>query len=126
MNIDHIVNKILNEITNTYSRGGYDYPLQNKILKFKKTSLDPFNVVHKLKEVIPIKLEVKRVKLTIPAQFTGQVYGLLGDYKEKEEWLSNGNLEVVLAIPSGVAIDFFDKINSLTHGAVQSEEVSSE
>jgi len=44
MNIDHIVNKILNEITNTYSRGGYDYPLQNKILKFKKTSLDPFNV----------------------------------------------------------------------------------
>lgn len=44
MNIDHIVNKILNEITNTYSRGGYDYPLQNKILKFKKTNLDPFNV----------------------------------------------------------------------------------
>jgi len=43
MNIDHIVNKILNEITNTYSRGGYDYPLQNKIRKFKKTSLDPFN-----------------------------------------------------------------------------------
>ena len=43
MNIDRIVNKILNEITKTHSRGGYDYPLKNKIRKFKKTSLDPFN-----------------------------------------------------------------------------------
>ena len=61
MNIDHIVNKILNEITNTYSRGGYDYPLQNKILKFKKTSLDPFNVEVNLGD--DPKEEIKKNKL---------------------------------------------------------------
>ena len=44
MDIKRIVNKILNEVTTSYSRGGYDYPLQTKILNFKKTSLDPYNV----------------------------------------------------------------------------------
>lgn len=83
-------------------------------------------LVHKLKEIIPIKIETKRIKLTIPAQFTGQVYGLVSDYKEKEEWLSNGDLEVIINIPSGMQIDFYDKLNSATHGAVQSEELNSE
>ncbi|RLE44037.1 ribosome assembly factor SBDS [Candidatus Woesearchaeota archaeon] len=83
-------------------------------------------ILQKLKEIIPIKIEVKRIKLIIPAQFTGQVYGVVQDYKESEEWLPNGNLEVILNIPAGLSIDFFDKINSLTHGAVQSEELKQE
>jgi len=83
-------------------------------------------LVHKLKEIIPIKIETKRIKLTIPAQFTGQVYGLIKDYKEKEEWLSNGDLEVIINIPSGMQIDSYDKLNNATHGAVQSEELNSE
>jgi ribosome maturation protein SDO1 len=80
-------------------------------------------IVSKLKQVIPIKLETKRIKLTIPAQFTGQVYGLLQEFKESEEWLSNGSLQAVLNIPSGMQIDFYDKINHITHGAVHSEEL---
>ncbi|MDO8460623.1 MAG: ribosome assembly factor SBDS [Nanoarchaeota archaeon] len=81
------------------------------------------DLIHKLKEVIPIKIETKRVKLTIPAQYTGHVYGLLHDYKESEEWLPNGNLQAIMNIPAGLIIDFYDKINSVTHGAVQSEEM---
>lgn len=83
-------------------------------------------LLSKLKEIIPIKVEVKRIKLIIPAQFTGQVYGIIQDYKESEEWLSNGNLEVIISIPAGLSIDFFDKINSITHGAIQSKELKSE
>lgn len=81
------------------------------------------DVVSKLKEVIPIKIETKRIKITIPAQYTGQAYGLIQEYKESEEWLSNGNLQAVLNIPAGLVMDFFDKINSVAHGAVQSEEL---
>lgn len=81
-------------------------------------------LLEKLSTVIPIKLEVKRIKITIPAQYTGQVYGLLKDYKESEEWLSNGNLVVIMNIPAGMQIDFYEKLNSFTHGAVQSEEIS--
>ncbi len=81
-------------------------------------------LVEKLKTVIPIKVETKKIKITIPAQYTGQVYGLLKDYKESEEWLANGNLEAVINIPAGMQIDFYDKLNSVTHGAVQSEELA--
>jgi len=84
------------------------------------------DLIHKLKTVIPIKIETKRVKLTIPAQFTGQVYGLIQGYKESEEWLPNGNLEVIINIPSGIQIDFYEKLNHITHGAVQSEELQEE
>lgn len=84
------------------------------------------NLVHKLKEVIPIKIETKKIKLTIPARFTGQVYGVLGDYKESEEWLPNGDLQVIVNVPSGMQIDFYEKLNGVTHGAVVSEEVGGE
>jgi len=84
------------------------------------------DVIHKLKEKIPIKIETKRFKLTIPAQFTGSAYGLVQEYKESEEWLPNGNLQVILNIPAGLAIDFFDKINSVSHGAIQSEDLAKE
>jgi ribosome maturation protein SDO1 len=81
-------------------------------------------VVSKLKEVIPIKIETKRIKLTIPAQYTGHTYGLLQEYKESEDWLSNGNLQVILNIPAGLLLDFYDKLNSITHGSVQSQELT--
>ncbi len=80
-------------------------------------------LVEKLKEVIPIKIQVKRIKVTVPAQYTGQVYGLLQENKESEEWLSNGSLQVILNVPSGLLIDFYDKLNSKTHGAIHAEEL---
>lgn len=84
------------------------------------------DLIHKLKPIIPIKIQTKRIKLIIPAQFTGQVYGLLQENKESEEWLPNGNLQVVMNIPAGLLMDFYDKINNLTHGAIQSEDLNEE
>lgn len=81
------------------------------------------DLLEKLQTVIPIRIETKRIKIVIPAQYTGQVYGLLKDYKESEEWLANGNLEAVLNIPSGMLLDFYDKLNNITHGAVQSQDL---
>ena len=43
------------------------------------------SIVEKLKTVIPIKLETKRIRLTIPAQYTGTVYGMLKHYKQKQK-----------------------------------------
>ncbi len=80
-------------------------------------------LIHELKKVIPIKVELKKVKLTVPAAYTGQVYGLLKDYKESEEWLSNGTLQATLNIPAGLIIDFYDKLNHVTHGAAHAEEI---
>jgi ribosome maturation protein SDO1 len=81
-------------------------------------------LIDKLKTIIPIKIETKKIKLIIPAQFTGQVYGVLSDFKEKESWLNNGDLQVIVNVPSGMQIDFFERLNGITHGAVQSEDIS--
>ncbi|MBR9704706.1 ribosome assembly factor SBDS [Candidatus Pacearchaeota archaeon] len=80
-------------------------------------------IIDKLKEVIPIKLDTKKIKVKIPAQFTGQIYGLIQDYKEKEEWEGDGSLGVTLNIPSGLLMEFYDKLNKITHGAALSEEL---
>jgi len=80
-------------------------------------------LVEKLKTIIPIKIETKRIKLIIPAQYTGAVYGILKDYKESEDWLASGALQAIINIPAGMQIDFYEKLNHITHGAVQSEEI---
>lgn len=80
-------------------------------------------IIETLKKAIPIKLETKKIKIIIPAQFTGRAYGIVQEYKEKEEWKSNGDLEIIIDIPVGIQTDFYDKINSVTHGSVMSEEI---
>jgi ribosome maturation protein SDO1 len=84
------------------------------------------SLISKLKTIIPIKIETKRIKLTVPAQFTGHLYGILQENKESEEWLPNGDLQVIVKMPAGILMEFYDKINSVSHGAVQTEELSQE
>ena len=83
-------------------------------------------VTESLKTIIPIKIDTKKILIKIPAQFTGQVYGVIQEYKEKETWLSNGDLEVVLNIPVGLQSDFYDKLNSITHGSAITQEIKQE
>ena len=40
-----------------------------------------------------------------------------------EEWLGNGDLKVVVNVPAGLQMEFYDKINAATQGSVLSEEV---
>lgn len=81
------------------------------------------DLVEKLKTVIPLTIQIKRVELVIPAAYTGHVYGLVNEYKESEEWLANGNLQIIVNVPAGAMMDFFDRLNKATHGSVQSQEL---
>jgi len=83
-------------------------------------------ILEKLKEVLPIKILTKKLKLVIPAEHTGKVYGVLQDYKESENWLGNGDLEVIVNIPVGLQEEFYDKLNSTTHGSAISQEIKEE
>jgi len=80
-------------------------------------------IVASISSILPIKLETKRIKITIPAIHTGRTYGIVNEYKEKENWLSNGDLEIIIKIPSGIIMDFYDKLNSITHGSALTEEI---
>lgn len=81
------------------------------------------NIVSELGKVIPIKIETKRLKITIPAQYTGQAYSVVNTYKESEEWKNSGDLDVIVNVPSGLQMEFYDKLNAATHGSAISEEV---
>jgi ribosome maturation protein SDO1 len=80
-------------------------------------------IISEIRKVIPIKIESKKLKITVPAIHTGKVYGLLNLYKEKEEWLNNGDLECVISLPVGLQSEFYDKLNGITHGSAITEEI---
>jgi len=80
-------------------------------------------ILDEVRKIIPIRIETKKIKLRIPAAYTGYVYSLIKEYKEKEEWLNNGDLEVIINLPAGLQMEFYDKINSATHGNIVSEEI---
>lgn len=81
-------------------------------------------IINKLSKILPLKIETKKIRIQIPAAYTGRVYGLLSSYKEKERWLDNGDLEIIALIPAGsAALSFYDKLNSATHGSALTEEI---
>jgi len=81
------------------------------------------SVIESMAKIIPIRIESKKIRVVIPAIHTGRAYGIVQEYKESENWLSNGDLEVVLNIPVGIQTDFYDKLNSITHGSAITQEI---
>ena len=84
------------------------------------------DIVEKINAIIPIKINVKKVKIKITAMHTGKAYGIITPYKESEDWLDDGSLEVVVKVPAGLVLDFYDKLNGVTHGSAVTEEIKEE
>ena len=80
-------------------------------------------ITEKIAIILPLRIETKRIKIIIPARYSGQAYGVVRTYKEREEWMNNGDLEIIINLPVGLQMEFYDKLNSLTHGSVISQEV---
>jgi ribosome maturation protein SDO1 len=80
-------------------------------------------IVEKVSKIIPIKIETKKIKITIPAVHTGKAYGVVSQYKDEEIWKDDGSLEIIVNVPAGIVIDFYDKLNSVTHGSALTEEI---
>jgi len=81
------------------------------------------DIMKQLEKILPIKIEMEKVKITIPAQHTGKAYGVVNEFKESEEWEENGDLVIVVNVPAGLIMDFYDKLNRVTHGSALTEEV---
>ena len=82
------------------------------------------DIIGQISRIIPIKIATKRVKIIIPAMHTGKAYGVITQYKEEEIWKDNGDLEVTVNVPSGIIIDFYEKLNGVTHGSALTEELA--
>ena len=91
--------------------------------------IDPFKpvdqqvkiVVDALRPIVPISMEQVRVSVKIPPQFTGKAYGVARNYGvlEREDWQSDGSWIGIIKIPAGMQTDFYDKLNDITSGNVE-------
>jgi ribosome maturation protein SDO1 len=94
-----------------------------------KVHIDPFRpvdaqvqeILTKLRPLIPIRLDVAKVRIKVPGQFYPRVIGEikgLGRLLE-EQWLSDGAWSGVVEIPAGIQTELYEKLSARTKGAAE-------
>ena len=123
--IDVIVKNAMDPQTKT------PHPRQRIELAIKETKvhIDPFKpvdqqvkiIVDALRPILPISMEQIRISVRIPAEFTGKAYGIVRNYGvlEREDWQSDGSWIGVIKLPAGMQTDFYDKLNDVTKGSIE-------
>lgn len=95
--------------------------------------IDPFlpaeeqvkDVVDAICTIMPIRVEERRFYFKIPAKYTGKVFNILKLGRiVKEEWKSDGSLEVEVQISVSAQDELLEKLNKLTRGEVESKIIS--
>ena len=96
-----------------------------KIDEFKNAEDQVKEIVDKIRGILPIKFEIRELEIRIPAKHAGKSYSTLKQYGTllKDEWQNDGSLKAILEIPAGLQSELFDKLNSLTHGEVESKVI---
>lgn len=93
---------------------------QGKIhLDDHKTIEEQFDdIISKLRPIIPIKIEQKKIMITIPAQHTGKAYNIVKSNAKilQENWNNDGSWSVIVELPAGFLLEFMDKVNAATRG----------
>lgn len=90
--------------------------------EYKSAEEQVESVLKALRVIIPIKFERREIAVRIPAQYAGQSYGTLKKYKLiRDEWQPDGSLAAVVEIPAGLQDEFFQELNKISHGEVESK-----
>jgi ribosome maturation protein SDO1 len=89
---------------------------------FKSAEEQMEEAIDAIREIIPISLEKMKIAVKIPAEYAGRCYGLIKEYGiQKEEYGHDGSLFVVVHLPAGLQGEFYDRLNKLTSGNVQTK-----
>ncbi|MBS3781519.1 MAG: ribosome assembly factor SBDS [Candidatus Thermoplasmatota archaeon] len=92
---------------------------------FKPVSKQMDNVVEEIRDLLPLSFEEKTFSVTLRGDLQGKIYGQLknmGKIKD-EEWLDDGRWQAIVKIPGGMQDRFYDKINDITKGEAEIEEI---
>jgi ribosome maturation protein SDO1 len=93
-----------------------------------KVHVDPFrgveeqmkDVIEALRPILPISTEEITLRCIFPPEFAAKAYGIVDRFGtiKKNVWLANGAWEAHVQLPAGMQDEFYDQVNSLTHGKV--------
>jgi ribosome maturation protein SDO1 len=101
-------------------------------LEQARIHVDPFkdprdqieDIVKTLRPLLPMKFEKIKVAVRVPALYANKCYGTLKNYGiEREEWGKSGDLFVVVKIFAGMQGEFYDKLNKMTTGQIETKVV---
>ncbi len=91
--------------------------------------IDPFKpvddqvklVVEALRPIVPIAMEQVKISVKISSQYIGKAYGIARNFGvlEREDWQSDGSWVGIIRIPAGMQTDFYDRLNDVTKGNVE-------
>ena len=94
-------------------------------LDFHKRAEDQVEqVLSKIQEILPISMSRVEVAIRIPVEFAGKASSVVREMTKikSEEWKSDAWV-AVMEMPAGLQADMLDRLNSLTHGRVESKIV---
>ena len=91
--------------------------------EFKPVNEQVQDALKVLRPILPIKFEIKEIALKIPPDFAPKCYSTVKAFGTilREEWQSNGYWVGVVEMPGGMESDFYDKLNKICHGNVESK-----
>jgi len=83
------------------------------------------DIIKKLRTVLPIKAEIKKYDILIPAKYASKSKNSIIQLGavEREKWNQDGSYSFAMEIPAGMREEFFDKINAMTQGNAQIKEI---
>ena len=127
------------KIINMVHRNGVDprthlpHPLQRieNAMEEAKVHIDEYksaeqqlkDIIKQISPILPIRFEVKEIAVKIPPEYAAKSYAAVKSFGQilKEEWQKDGSWVVVIEIPGGLETDFYDSINKICHGNIESE-----
>lgn len=96
-----------------------------KIDDFKKAEDQVQDIVKQIRPILPISFETKQISVKIGPNYAAKSYSTVTQFGKiiRDDWQSDGSWLVVVEIPAGMQNDFFDELNNLTHGEVETKEL---
>ena len=76
-----------------------------------------------LRPLIPIRFEVIKVAIKLPAEYAAKSYGAVAKFGNltKQEWQNDGSWIGVIEIPAGMQDDLYNLLNSHTKGSAETK-----
>ncbi|MFQ6009843.1 MAG: ribosome assembly factor SBDS [Candidatus Aenigmatarchaeota archaeon] len=79
------------------------------------------SVIKEIQKILPISFEKVQIGIKVSAQYGARAAGIARNFGTvvREEWGADGSYMAIVKMLAAAQNDFYDKMNSLTHGEVQ-------
>jgi ribosome maturation protein SDO1 len=84
------------------------------------------SVVKQIQEILPLSFEKVKMKILVPARYTGKAYGYVKNTANilNDEWCNDGCWMATIEVTAGLKMDLIDNLNHMTKGEVEIKEVN--